>query len=213
MGKITANRKAPSESITGMQRDGTKSPLMNWMGRNRKPEPAPTGRAKLKIPSPAQRIHFIPLRRLFSFLKFHTRTIVATSVVVAIPTLFVVYRPDEAVNMLLDNSEIHFDDVTIHPLSNTGSVTTDWSSQNENHLPDHSGLPSSVSATESGLTIFPIQPDTDTIHITAHEKHAAWLTGTIEFDETSPNDPSQSRSLPGRDRIGQRIKYFNQKRD
>ncbi|MCH7989591.1 MAG: hypothetical protein IID46_10660 [Planctomycetes bacterium] len=213
MGKLTANRKTPSESLTGMQRDRTESPLMNWMDGNQKPEPAPTGRFKLKFPTLAQRILFIPLRRLFSFLQSHLLAIGATIAVVVILALFFVYRPDGAVTMQLDNSEIHFDDVTIHPLRNTGSVTNDRSSRNDNDSPGSPGLSSSVSATQSELTIFPIHPATYTIHNSSDEKHAAWLTGKIEFDETSSDETSQSRSLPGRARIGQRLEYFSHKRD
>ena len=218
MGKITANREAPSESLTGMQRDETQSPLMNWMEGNRKPEAAPTGRFKLKIPSLAQRIPLIPLRRLFSFLQSHPRAIGAILVVVAIPVLFFVIRPDGAAILQLDNSEIHFDDVTIHPLHDNGHDASGRSSQNENDSPNHSGRQSAVYVMESQTEISPIQPDTFAVKYSSDAKHAVWLTGTIEinetsFNETSFDETSQSRSLPGRARIGQRIEYFSQKRN
>ena len=208
MGKLTANRKPPSESLTGMQRMGTKSPLMNWMEMNRQPETAPTCRFRLKFPSRAQRILLIPLRSMFSFLRSPTRAIGAGIVVVATLALLFVYRPDGSANMQLDNSEIHFDDVTIHPLNSSSSVTTGWSSRDENYSSNPSGLHSSVSAAEREMTIPPIQPDTFTIQNTSDGKHGAWLTGTIEFNETS-----QSRSLPSRNRIGRHIEYFSQNRD
>ena len=110
--------------------------------------------------------------------------------------------------MQLDNSEIHFEDVTIHPLNSNSAVTTGWSSQDENHSSNPSGLYSSVSAAETKPEMSPIQPDTFSIQNTADGQHGAWLTGTIEFDETS-----QNRSLPSQDKIGQRIEYFSQNRD
>ncbi len=208
MGKVTANRKAPSESLTSKQRIGTRSPLMNWMEMNRQPETTSTGRFRLKCPSFAQRILFIPLRSMFSFLRSPKRAIGAGIVVVAMLALIFVFRPAGSANIQLDDSEIHFDDVTIHPLHSNSAVTAGWSNQDEKNLSNFSALHSSVSAAENNTEIPPIQPVTFTIQNSPDGEHGAWLTGTIEFDETS-----QSRSLPNQDRIGQHIEYFSQNRD
>ena len=208
MEKETANRKAPSESLTYKQRIGTKSLLMNWMEMNRQPETAPTGRFRLLFPSLAQRILLIPLRRIFSILRSHTRAIGTGIVAVAMLALLIVFKSDRSANMQLENSEIHFDDVIIHPLNDSSVVTTGWSSQDEKISSNHSERHSFVSVTESHTKISPIQPNAFTIQKTSDGKHGAWLTGTIELDETS-----LSRSPQSLDRIGQRIEYFSQKRD
>ena len=208
MGKLTANRKAPSELLTNMQRIGTKSPLMNWMEMNRQPETAPTERFRLNIPSLAQRILIIPIRGIFSFLRSHTRAIGASTVFVATLASLFVFKPNKFENMLKDNTEIHFDDVTIHPLSNSGRDASRRSESHTIYSSNSSGRHSSVSDTEKEMTIAPLQADTFGIQNTSDDKHGAWLTGTIEFTETF-----QSRSLPRGDRIGQRIEYFSQNRD
>ena len=208
MGKLSANRKAPSESLTSMQRIGTKSPLMNWMEINRQPETAPTGRFRLLFPSLARRILLIPLRSMFSFLRSHTKAIGAGIIVVAILALLFVFGPDGSANMQLDHAEIYFDDVIIHPFKSKSAVTSGWSAQDENDSSNPSGRHASVSVAEGHTKIPPFQQETFTIQNISDGKHGAWLTGTIEFDETS-----LSRSLHSRNRIGQRIEYFSQKRD
>jgi hypothetical protein len=199
-----ANRKAPSESLTNVQPMGKKSPLMNYMEMHQEPETASTGRFRKNSPSRAQRILLLPLRSLFSFLRSHNRAI-GVIVVVAILALLFVFRPDGPANMQRDNSEIHFEDVTIHPLNSSSSDISGSSNQDDNSSSNRSGLHSSVSATEREMKNPPTQPYTSATQITSDDKHGAWLTGKIEFDEAS-----QSRSLPGRNRIGQRIKYFSQ---
>lgn len=207
MGNQNEKQKDPPISLITRQRNETNSPLMNWMETKQQHENRSSDHFRLPNQSLTQRLRFFPKQCTISFSKFPLRTIGAVIVVVATLASLYVYRPNRSEKKLHSNSEIHFDDVTIHPLNTTNSDASGWSGRDNNSLLSSPERQSSVSAAESEAKL-PIQPDTFTIGKTSDEKQAAWLTGTIELDETS-----LSRSLPSPHRIGQRFEYFSQKRD